>query len=109
MTDTPHGGGDEDRRGWVILVNWVLVGLGVACVAGHAGMVAWVSDSGAASEGWPRIGVALIAVPSVLIGVPLGIASAARRSVPRLIRRVELLLLLMIVAAMSFELVTAFV
>src|SRR5512138_1385803 len=100
---------DDERGAWVILGNWVLVALGVACVAGHAGMVAWVSDPGAAAEGWPRIGVALIAVPSVLIGVPLGIASAARRAVPRLIRRVELLLLLMIVAALSYELVTAFV
>jgi hypothetical protein len=105
MTATPA---DDDRRGWVILGNWVLIGVAVACVAFHVGLAASLTDAGAVAEGWPRFGVLLLAIPSVLIGVTLGIASAARKAVPRPVRRVELGLLVLILAGMAFEFVTAF-
>ena len=108
MTDAPPSDRDADRRGCVILGNWVLVGLGVACVAFHVGLVAQLGDAGAVAEGWPRFGVLLLAVPSVLIGVALAIASAARRVVPRPVRRVELLLVVLIAAGTVVEFVSAF-
>ena len=92
----------------MLLANWVLIGLGVACVAFHVGTAAWLCDAGAVAEGWPRLGVLLMVIPSVLIGIPLGIAAAARKVVPRPVRRVELLLVVLIVTGMAFELVTAF-
>jgi hypothetical protein len=107
MAGAPHAT-DDDRRGCVLLGNWVLIGLGVACVAFHVGTAASLTDAGAVAEGWPRFGVLLLAIPSVLIGATLAIASASRRVVPRPIRRVELTLVVLIVAGMAFEFVTAF-
>ena len=108
MTDARRSDRDDDKRGCVLLGNWVLIGLGVACVAFHVGLSAWLCDAGAVAEGWPRLGVLLLAIPSVLIAIPLAVASAARKVVPRPVRRVELLLVVLIVAGMAFEFVTAF-
>jgi hypothetical protein len=92
----------------MLLGNWVLIGLGVACVAFHVGTASSLTDAGAVAEGWPRFSVLFLAIPSVLIGATLAIASASRKVVPRPIRRVELGLVVLIVAGMAFEFVTAF-
>ena len=102
MTGDTQPRADDDRRGWVILGNWVLVGLGVACVAAHVGTVASMFDSHTAHD-WDRMLVALVAIPSALIGLTLGIAVASRKAVPRLIRRVELLILILIAAGIAIE------
>jgi hypothetical protein len=106
MTGDTGPRADDDRRGCVILGNWVLVGLGVACVAFHVGAVASVADPLVVAEGWIRFGVLLLAVPSLLIGATLAVAAGSRRVVPRPIRRVELGLVLLIAAGMAIELLT---
>jgi hypothetical protein len=92
----------------MLLGNWMLIGVGVACVAFHVGTAASLTDAGAVAEGWTRLPVLLLVVPSVLIGAALAIASASRKLIPRTVRRVELLLAVLIVAGMAFELFTAF-
>ncbi len=106
MTGAPDPRADDDRRGCVLVGNWMLIGLGVACVSFHVGQLAWLADAGATQEGWNRLGVWILLVPSVLIGATLGIASASRKVVPRPVRRIELGLLVLITAGTLVEILS---
>lgn len=106
MTGAPEPAVD-DRRGCVLVGNWMLIGLGVACVSSHVGAVWSLWNADTTPDALSRLGAWILAVPSVLIGVALGIAAASRRVVPRPVRRIELGLLVLIAAGTVIEFLCA--
>jgi hypothetical protein len=89
-------------RGCVVLGNVFLIALGVGLLVVHA---VFISDMGdpAAPGSWTRLGAAILAVPSALVGATLLIAGLSRRSVPRVLRRIELAVVTLLVVATLVE------
>ena len=89
----------------MLVGNWMLIGLGVACLSSHVGAVWSLWDAGT-PDTLSRLGAWILAVPSALIGATLGIAAASRKVVPRWIRRIELGLLVLITAGTVIEILS---
>src|SRR5262245_46863071 len=95
----------DDHRGCILLGNWILVALGVACVAMHAGTIAALLDTQERHE-WDGLAVRLLTIPSALVGATLCIAASARKVVPHGIRVVEALLVALMAAGTVVEFLT---